>query len=182
MDWSKVLDALKLPPKYLIPVVLATGFMLFGSKSSLSTLGLDGLVDSFRSWIGLIFLISTVVVVTGIATQLWSWQRHVYRRRQLRKINRERLHHLTYEEKRILRSYIGNQTKSQVLDYADGVTQELVFINVIHLASTLGSMDGFAYNIQPWAWEYLNQHSHLLEYTEQEEAMDQQRRSIRRRW
>ena len=46
---------------------------------------------------------------------------------------------------------------------ADGVVGGLEGERVLYRASSLGcSVDYFAYNIQPWAWEYLNEHRKLL--------------------
>jgi hypothetical protein len=45
---------------------------------------------------------------------------------------------------------------------ADGVVGGLDE-RVLYRASNLGqSVDYFAYNIQPWAWDYLNEHRKLL--------------------
>jgi hypothetical protein len=45
----------------------------------------------------------------------------------------------------------------------DGMVGGLQAERIIYRASSLGqSFDYFAYNIQPWAWEYLNKNRKLL--------------------
>ncbi len=42
MEWlSKAFDALKLSPKYLVPISVATGFLLFATTDVLNKLGLS---------------------------------------------------------------------------------------------------------------------------------------------
>ena len=176
MDWSKLLEAIKLPPKYLVPICLASGFLLFGKPSYVALLGLDSFVDSYRPWIGLVFILSLPLLLLEVLQRIWSWLSRKYKNIKSRFAARHRLEHLTQEEKEILREYIFNQSKTQVLDLADGVVQGLVHAKIIDQASPLGSLaDGFAYNIQPWAWNYLNKNKHLLSDTD--DAVRNHRRS-----
>jgi len=54
------------------------------------------------------------------------------------------------------------KTKSQYLDIRDGVVNGLVNEQVIYLAAQVGDLLRMAYNIQPWAWKYLNEKKELL--------------------
>jgi hypothetical protein len=75
---------------------------------------------------------------------------------------KERLHNLTADEREILQNYIGNRTKTQELDIRSGVVNELENDFIIYRASNIGHLGGWAYNIQPWAWDYLNEHPELI--------------------
>ena len=58
---------------------------------------------------------------------------------------------------------INNNTKTITLDYSDGTTTGLEKAFIIVRASVISkSFTYFDYNIQPWAWEYLNKNKHLL--------------------
>jgi len=83
----------------------------------------------------------------------------------------ERLHNLTAEEREILRGYIGNGTKTQLLDIQSGVVNELEEVFIIYRSSNIGHLSGWSYNIQPWAWDYLNKHLELLFSNEEERAL-----------
>jgi hypothetical protein len=182
MDWSKLLDAVKLSPKYLAPIALASGFLLFSPAHYLITLGLDTFVNSYRSWIGLVFVISAALLIASLFQLVWSWSKSTYDGFRRIHAGENRLKHLTAEEKDVLRGYIVNQTRSQVLDFASGVVKGLEHEGIIYQASPLGTLiDGFAYNIQPWAWDYLNDHKELLVETNSDSERNATRSSPLRR-
>lgn len=169
MDWGKALDAIKLSPKYLLPIALATGFLLFGSSQQISKLGLDSFASLYRPWIGLVFLLSIVLLTTQLLLNAGLWLKHKYEQNQAMAIAQKRLANLTPEEKYILGGYIVRQTRTQDLDFTNGVVTGLEHAHIIYRAANVGSLvDGFAYNIQPWAWKYLNKRKELLDISEEE--------------
>lgn len=74
----------------------------------------------------------------------------------------EQLHYLSNQEKEVLKRYIktGNTTVS--LNDASGVVRGLAAKTIIFRATNLGHGFNFDYNIQPWAWKYLNENPHIL--------------------
>ena len=71
---------------------------------------------------------------------------------------------LSGKEKEILRSYINENTKTRYFNMSDGVINGLVTQDILSLPSRLSRRGYvFAYNIKPWAWEYLKENKHLLE-------------------
>ncbi|WP_170318593.1 super-infection exclusion protein B [Paenibacillus sp. HGF7] len=85
--------------------------------------------------------------------------------RKWKEYRKEYLHNLTEEEKNILRHYLYYNTRSQNLNVFDGVVKGLIHSEVIYQASSIGTMrGGFACNIQPWAWEYLQKNTQLLSH------------------
>ena len=77
-----------------------------------------------------------------------------------------RLQSLTDEEIHILSAYIMRKTRTQYLSIQSGVVKGLVHDNIIYRSSNVGSLEygamAFAHNIQPWAWEYLNDHPEIV--------------------
>lgn len=71
---------------------------------------------------------------------------------------------LSLEEKKILKQYINKGTKTQYFDISNGVISNLVTMDIIFRAS-ITSKKGFffAYNIQPWAWNCLNENKKILD-------------------
>ncbi|MBI3319988.1 MAG: superinfection exclusion B family protein [Candidatus Omnitrophica bacterium] len=62
-----------------------------------------------------------------------------------------------------MRRYVEGKTRTQYFQIEDGVIQGLVAVDVLYRSAQVGHLlSGFAYNIQPWAWEYLNRHPDLL--------------------
>ena len=162
MDFSKFLDAIKLSPKYLIPIFLASGFLLFSPPQYSETLGLDKLIILYRSWIGLVFLLSSTLLFSHAISQIWSWVTKKYGAKKRLISLKKRLGNLTVEEKKILNAYISNQTRTQVLDLENGIVNGLIQEGIIYRVSPIVRVTLTACNIQPWAWDFLNENKHLL--------------------
>jgi hypothetical protein len=126
--------------------------------------GLVDFVSDYRPYFGVVFLLSLALLLG--AAIVAAWERMQQKREgsgQLREMQ-ERLHHLSKPEKRILRGYIEGKTRTQNFSLADGVVGGLVAEHIVFRASNISSSyDYFAYNIQPWAWEYLSEHRQLLD-------------------
>lgn len=164
MDYTtKILDGLKLPTKTLGAVCVTAGVLIFSPESMLRRLGLAELVESYRPYLGIVFVLTlSIVLVHGLASVLSffkPWLVQVYRVRQ----GKKRLKNLTPEEKKILSYYIQNQTRSQQLDVMSGTVNGLQRELIIIRGSNWGTFSSFDFLIQPWAWEYLNKNPHLLE-------------------
>lgn len=168
MDLTKYLEAIKLSPKYLTPFVIVSGFLLFARPGMLEVFGLNTFTANYRPYIGMIFLLSSALVLSHWLITLYQWiAKRRLRSKRLRR-SKQRLHNLTGEEREILRGYVGGNTRTQYLQIESGVAAGLEFEHIIFRSSNVGSLDdGWAYNIQPWAWEYLNERRELL-FTKEE--------------
>ena len=164
MDWSKNLfELLKLTPRYTTPLVGITATLLFVPEEFLKLIGVFQLAQDYRKIIGIFFLASIVLLFSSILfiliDKIQEW-------RMLKSIQtkiKQRLHTLTEDEKQILRYYIGYKTRTNVLRYEDGIVQGLVSKHIIYRASSMGNViDGFAFNITEFAWDYLHIYPHLL--------------------
>jgi hypothetical protein len=163
MDWiGKVTDWIKLSPKYLLPISLTTGFIIFAKTEWLQLFGLAELRAKYLPWIGGIFLLSTVLLFSHTVFTFSSWVRKRVSMKRALKRAKQRLHNLTEEERNILQNYIGSGTKTQYLDMQSGVVNEMENDFIIYRSSNIGQLEEWSYNIQPWAWDYLNEHLELL--------------------
>jgi hypothetical protein len=160
---SDILDFIKLNPKYLTGLVIASGVLLFTPIYFLDRLGITDLVDKYRIWIGLIFLITVSLLISHLIWHISNSIKSKLDGQSFQKIGKQRLKKLTPREKHILNGYINENERTQYLDYTDGSVRELELMKIIYRSSNL-SRGGtvFAYNIQPWAWDYLNKHKKLL--------------------
>jgi len=167
MDHKNVIDWVKLSPKYLIPFSLVSGFLIFADEETLDTFGLSLIVNNFRPWIAVIFLISSAL----IASNLIVWFRGFIAKKitQYRKVimRRKKLKNLSPDEKMIVLRYLLQNTHTQRFPFNDGRLAELIAYQVIYESSNLGNLDSWPYNIQPWAWNYLKKHRNEL-FTESE--------------
>ncbi|RMH20024.1 MAG: hypothetical protein D6698_04935, partial [Gammaproteobacteria bacterium] len=84
--------------------------------------------------------------------------------RQVQKKRQQTLHKLTPEEKGYLVPYIEGQQNSVYVGMEDGVMSGLRAKGITYLAANMGDvLNGFAFNLQPWAREYLESNPHLLD-------------------
>lgn len=164
MDLSKLLDLLKLKPRYFFGLSLAAALLLFSPDSLLERLGVTELLARYRGWIGMLFVASTAIwfahglAPLGNRVLLWAKERRAMRLRA------SALKNLSPQEGAILRRFIDGNTKTITLDVSSGAHAALESRQVIYRASSLSRQYyDFDYNIQPWAWEYLRKHPEALE-------------------
>src|SRR6266508_5515654 len=142
MEWlSKAFDALKLSPKYLVPISVATGFLLFATTDVLNKLGLNERKTKYTAWIGGIFLGSTTLLMSHAVIAALSWVKNKIGSSFAIRKSKKRLHSLTLEEKEILRGFILGQTKTQYLDLENGVVRGLEMGIVIYRSSNIGQIN-----------------------------------------
>jgi hypothetical protein len=171
MDFTKFLDWIKLSPKYLAAIGIFAGGLLFTPQSFTETLGLLTIIGKYRPWIGLVFFLTIALLAAHAFDPIVKYIKGSWNGRKVRKLMEERLHNLTPDEKAIMRGYILQDSRTQYLRPDDGVVSGLQSAKVIYQASQVGGAGfsfRFAFNIQPWAWDYLNKHRELIEEGENE--------------
>ena len=164
IDLSKLIEGLKLPTKTIFALCIAAGLLLFPPDNFLKILGLDSLVNANRPYIGGLFVVTLCLLMTSALVTFAEFVKPWIVQALWIRQHRKRLQCLTPEEKEILAYYIQNQTRSQTLDYRSGTVNALTREKIIVIGSGVGHPGGFDFDyvIQPWAWEYLNENTHLL--------------------
>ena len=154
---------LELAPRYLAVVAIATGVVLFAPAESVKSLGLSEIAQNYRPWIGGTFLISSGIVVISALKWIGVWTLAFGHAYWVRKSIAKRLRSLTEDEKQILRFYVAENTRANMLKVDDGIVQGLVSANIIYRSTQLGNLDeGFAHNISDFVWKHLHKHPNLL--------------------
>lgn len=165
-NWTKIL---KLQPRNVLPVVLFMGFILVAPIKWLDAFRITALVNDYRQYVAIIFLASCALLVSPIIFWISNIVKEkIANSRYLRAIQitgKDYLQGLTRDEINILKFYIINQTRTQVMDSRNGIVNGLVQVNIIYRSSRLSETNSldFPYNIQPWAWNYLNSNKGLLD-------------------
>ena len=167
MNLLDIPEWLKISSVHFLAIAIAAGALIFGPTSFLDTLGVTEFVDGYRMWVGFVFLISTAILLARGGFRLFeSGKKHFQQGRTLKRWRR-RLHQLTPEEQKVLAGYVLADTRTQYFELEDGVIQGLAAEQIITRVASIGNVfRGFAYNIQPWAWRYLKEHSELLGETD----------------
>jgi hypothetical protein len=163
VDASKILEWLKLSPRYLLALALCTGVFPALSPPLLSRFGLDKIDAPVRPWIGVAFLASAALLVAHLLEEAAVRIGGVVKGRLEERNLCARLRDLSPDEKEVLAKYINEDTKTRYLSVKSGVTGGLEAAGILYRSANLGSINfKFAFNIQPWAWRHLRKHPELL--------------------
>jgi len=139
LELNKIIEWLKLSPKYLFAFSIVAGSLLFGPDPLLKKLGLDLFIADYKKFIGVAFLCVNALLFAHFIGFLFAKINKKWKNRKFLKQCRARLHSLTPDEKKILSGYVVNNTRSQILDYRDGVVSGLEAEKIIGRASSLSS-------------------------------------------
>ena len=185
-----ILSWLKLPKNLAWPLNIVSGLLLWGPTDFKEGLGLQPFIDTYRDWIGIVFLFFLIIGLQSIVSFLYEITIDSFRERkrkeetdklataakeeaerQARAIDEKSIQDirsLTGVEKAILRHFLANDTRTQDLDYQNGNVSKLTSLGLIYRASSVsygGSRGSFTfpYNISDWAWTYIHEHPEVLE-------------------
>ena len=169
MDLKSATDLLTLAKDFFLswpfPLAawLAASGLLFAPQSFLATLGLDSLVTQYRGYLGAAWLFFAALLIVAAVRAVAQPAKKKVKELLWVAGRQKRLHRLTPQERQLLQRYIGGNTRTQNLNMEDGVVGGLEAEKMIYRASNIShAYTTFAYNIQPWAWDYLHKHPELL--------------------
>ena len=113
-------------------------------------------------------LVLFAAVVLWIVFQLGKYYGRYKGNKAALKRLEQLLHNLTADEKAYLSHYVIDGENTQYFKTENGVAETLEKKKIIYKSSSVDNlMSDEAYNIQPWAKEYLVKNPHLLEGTTQ---------------
>lgn len=151
---------IKIPAAFLVAIISVLGLILFLPEGYSKTLAVDGFRNEYRVFLGPAFLLT----LSFCAARLFHFLMQGYRQRQTLKKRQAVLHNLTPEEKGYLIAYIEEQQNTVYVGMDDGVMAGLRAKGITYLAASMGDMrNGFAFNLQPWAREYLDKNPNFLD-------------------
>lgn len=149
----------KIPASFLVAIVCVLGLILFLPNDIAVTLAVDGFREEYRVFLGPAFLLTFSFCVARIFMFLMKW----HRQKKNLKHKQDSLHQLTPEEKGYLIHYIENEQNTIYVGIDDGIMAGLRVKGITYLAANMGdALNGFAFNLQPWARDYLSQNPQLL--------------------
>ena len=162
-DLSKITEWLNLKPRFWFGTLLLTSALLFLPSEALDKLGLKDFRDAQKTWIGFVFLGSTVLLGSYAAEEVWITGKKAYLERRKLKSWHNQMVDLSPPEKLVLREYIENKETTRYFEISNGIVNGLVAKKILYCASNIGAYyKSFPFNLQPWAWKYLNEHPEIL--------------------
>jgi hypothetical protein len=151
-------------------VAIACALPLFAPGSVMAFLGLAEAREVYRPYLGGALLVSgSFLAAQGVAlaqrrvSGLLS-ARNKRRGEEQLEAGQTTLQTLTADEKAYLAPYILRGDTTVYYQIEDVVVGGLEARSILYRASNVGrALTGFAYNLQPWARDYLTANPHLLE-------------------
>lgn len=164
MKIKELLEIIKLPLKYLIAIFIVLTILLFSPEKYIIKLGIVDIVESYRKYIGMAFLVDMIFILVHILEYGINKLRARWIYYHLVKKGKRKVRNLTKSEKKILRGFIENESKTSCLPMNNGNVTALSNAHIIYVSSQMSvSHLNFPYNLNEWAWEYLNKNKHLLD-------------------
>lgn len=149
----------KIPLAFLVAIVTVLGLILLLPEETTKALAVDEFREKYRIYLGPAFLLT----VSFLVARLFMFLKQGHTKKQNLKTMQETLHHLTPEEKGYLVPYLEKQQNTIYVGLDDGIMSGLVSKGITYRASNMGSLvEGFAFNLQPWARAYLKNNFNLL--------------------
>lgn len=163
------IDFLSLGYRPLFILTCLSWTIIIIPKDIWQSMGLLELSLQSRPWMFVVGVISGVWLLSGGVFDLLksgSDQGNKWWLSRKTKRGREKvLSSISRSEKQILVQYLINDVTTLAFDARDGVVNGLIARGILYKASTLSnplSID-FDVNIQPWAWQYLNDHPEIMD-------------------
>lgn len=149
--------------KVALPIFVTLSLVLYLPDNYAGTLGIDQFRNTFRIWIGVLWLLSAAALLSNM---LWALGRLIKPRllewRYIR-AKRASLKGMTESEKAILRQFINDGRASIVANMNDGDINLLEHKKIIIRSADVSIRHTqFPYVLQPWAREYLEKNRELL--------------------
>lgn len=164
LEWAKLADWLKLKPSIILAIVISASFAILSPDWLLAKLGVDSLVRDHRGWFGAALVGSVTLLIARALGWLFGNNRSPlvewWQKRRLRSV----FDTLSPSEKTILKRYLDEQTTSLYFEISDGVVNGLQVKRILYRSSNVSArFTTFPFNLQPWAWDYLQLNRHLVE-------------------
>ena len=167
----------KIPAAFLVAISTVLGLILFLPEELAKLVAVDNFREQYRLYIGPAFLLT----ISFCAARIYTFLIRGYNQKKALKLKQKSLHKLTPNEKGYLVHFVIHQQNSVNVGMDDGVMAGLRSKGITYAPTRIGSaLDGFAFNLQPWAREYLDENPQLLDGAEGAPMTPQQKIQSRR--
>lgn len=159
-------NLLKLPPKILAGLAIASGLLLFLPDKIISKLYMDSLKSKYGFLIGVIFIVTISILTCYTLIVVGKAILHTYNNKRLIKYRKAFLKKLDYEDKILIREMMEQPGKTLELPVNHGTVIKLAYYNVITPTGSSHLVDPFdmriIYFLQPWVIQEITANPDLL--------------------
>jgi hypothetical protein len=157
-----IFDWVKLAPRYFLPIAIATGLSILNPFNFMEQLGILQFIDQNKTYISIIFLLSSAFVLTDFFYTIFKWFQKRASLGQKQKVLHKGLQKLSIREKEVLIQYIASREKTLNFSTRNTTVIGLENQKILSRAST-GDILFWPFTIHPKVWEYLNDHPEVLD-------------------
>lgn len=138
-NFKALFDLTKLPTKFFILFSFLSGFLLFAKSEILLKFHLDNLIEKHGWIIGLVFIISTGLVIVNFIVWLFDKVTRKIKREKLIKQFKKSLKNLDLQEKSVLREFIINGQFSIEMPIDNPIVSGLIKKGILNLNRQFGN-------------------------------------------
>lgn len=141
MEWiSKIIEAAKLPTKFIVVIFSVSFALLFLSEETLTSLKLADFANKFGLYIGITALTSGALLAIESISYIWNRVTDSVSSQKFKKSSLERLNKLDPSEKSVLREFYLQGQNSLKLPMDHPVVAGLINVGVLRLIGQNGRM------------------------------------------
>ncbi len=148
---KSILKFIPVKPQHVLAVFVSMSFLVFIPDAFYSRLGLLSFAAKYQGWFFLVWALCGAFLL--VETIGWMINQHK---------RKKHLRNLSEDEKTTIARYLQNKTKTQILSDSDGTANGLVKKGILFMPSTGSKPHATPFNIEEWAWEYLNKNKNLV--------------------
>jgi len=150
----------KIPAAFLVAIVTVLALILFLPEQYAKIVAVEDFREQYRVYLGPVFLLALSFSVARI----YMFSMLGLNKKKVLKEKQASLHGLTPEEMGYLSQFIKGSQNSINVGLEDGVMAGLCSKGITYRATCTGhTLHGYAFNLNPWAREYLSQNPNLLD-------------------
>lgn len=154
----------KIPFFIFLALSLLTTILLFSSNTFLNQLGLLDISDNYKSYLGITFLLSSIIVVIKSIDYLFVSiiKEYIDDYKSLKNI-KQLLENCSADEKEYLKKYIEEDKSTFYFPISDGIANGLKLKGILFVSSNIGTHGAtFPFNIQPHVKKTLLNHPNII--------------------
>lgn len=160
-------ELLKLPAKIMLAISLASGVVLFLPNKLITKMYMNDFRDKYGFIIGVIFIISTSILIVNLITEVYKILDYIYSKRKVNKNGKKLLRDLDEYKRLIVYELYVQDNHTDELPLNDGAVVFLEHMMVIQKAATQYAVSNlvnpvFPYFLQPWVIKELENDKDLL--------------------
>jgi len=168
----RIIDLLKTPNRAHFVLWVGSGALMFLPETWLEAMRLSEIRGTIGAFVGPLFFLLSVLFVVSLGHAGLKGMKNTRVAKKAKERREVRLRNLSPDEVEVLRFFVFNQSRGQRLSWESAVVRGLEAERVIARVTEAitADRDPFTreitacagYVIQPWAWEFLNEHPEVL--------------------